>query len=475
MGRRPWVEEQSDERLPTGPRRFVVIGYSRRMQSSQGRTTSGRTFRIQHDFPRAVVVLLLLASFAEVRARMPCSSASDCHYAGCAHYGAEWVVPTVEGRNMGSGESCSSGFCWGDWGDWGNGWCPERICPAGTFSSVSGVCTSGGRGRGGGTECSCTACPAGASSPAGATVCVTCGAGTYWSAAEAAALADVRPFDGGGATACVACGAGTYSALTSASVCTTCPAGTYSLATGATNSTACVPCGAGAYSLAGATACVTCGAGSVLRVTGATIAACVPCGAGTYSLAGATACVTCGAGTYSNVTGATACVTCGAGTYSGLTGATNISTCLPRCPPGFYSQSSGESKFYSDTCEPCPFNFRSPIGSASVANCTCAPGFFGPAGGACTPCPSGTYKKDTGTAAACTPCPTGQWSPTQSVDAADCVERLTKVVTPRSLFMSTSNRTLPGWGNSAYTRCQLLFSWTELNKVLSFIRYNPIV
>jgi hypothetical protein len=72
-----------------------------------------------------------------------------------------------------------------------------------------------------------------------------------------------------------------------------------------------------------------------------------------------------------------------------------------------------------------------------------------------------------------------------SVDAADCVdqfkqevqllaseverlkqqvERLTKVVTPRSSFLTTSNRTMPGWGNSSYTRCQLSFSWTELNK-----------
>jgi archaellum component FlaC len=55
------------------------------------------------------------------------------------------------------------------------------------------------------------------------------------------------------------------------------------------------------------------------------------------------------------------------------------------------------------------------------------------------------------------------------------VERLTKVVTPRSSFMTTGNRTMPGWGSSAYTRCQLPFSWTELNKVPSFIRYYPIV
>ncbi len=58
---------------------------SRTMQSSQGRPTSQRTFRVQLDGPRALVVLLLLASVAEVRSYMPCSSASsDCYYDGCA-------------------------------------------------------------------------------------------------------------------------------------------------------------------------------------------------------------------------------------------------------------------------------------------------------------------------------------------------------------------------------------------------------
>ena len=107
------------------------------------------------------------------------------------------------------------------------------------------------------------------------------------------------------------------------------------------------------------------------------------------------------------------------GTYSALTAATNISACLPRCGPDFYSPYSGQSVIYSETCLSCPRNFGSPSGSSSVGNCTCAPGFLGPSGGPCTPCPSGTYKKDTGSAAACTPCPVaGQWSATRSVDAA---------------------------------------------------------
>ncbi len=122
-----------------------------RMQSSQGRPTSGRTFRVQLDIPRALVVLLLLASVAEVRSYMPCSGHSGCYYNGCAV----------------NGDAC----CWGCLGYEGFSFCidttlqgracPEPPCPAGTFNSVGGNCGSGGLGRGGGTECSCTTCPPG--------------------------------------------------------------------------------------------------------------------------------------------------------------------------------------------------------------------------------------------------------------------------------------------------------------------------
>ena len=54
------------------------------------------------------------------------------------------------------------------------------------------------------------------------------------------------------------------------------------------------------------------------------------------------------------------------------------------------------------------------------------------------------------------------------------VERLKQLVTPRSSFIPTANRTMPAWGNSGYSRCQLPFSWTELNKV-TFIRYYSAV
>ena len=43
-------------------------------------------------------------------------------------------------------------------------------------------------------------------------------------------------------------------------------------------------------------------------------------------------------------------------------------------------------------------------------------------------------------------------------------ERLKQLVTTRSSFIPTGNRTMTAWGNSGYSRCQLPFSWTELNK-----------
>ncbi len=43
-------------------------------------------------------------------------------------------------------------------------------------------------------------------------------------------------------------------------------------------------------------------------------------------------------------------------------------------------------------------------------------------------------------------------------------ERLKELVATRSSFRPTGNRAMPAWGNSSYSRCQLPFSWTELNK-----------
>ena len=54
------------------------------------------------------------------------------------------------------------------------------------------------------------------------------------------------------------------------------------------------------------------------------------------------------------------------------------------------------------------------------------------------------------------------------------VERLKQQLTSCSSFIPTGNLTMP-WGKPGYSHCQYPFSWTELIKVLSFIRYYPIL
>ena len=74
------------------------------------------------------------------------------------------------------------------------------------------------------------------------------------------------------------------------------------------------------------------------------------------------------------------------------------------------------------TCFSCPHNFDAPAGSTSLADCTCAAGYYGPAGGPCEPCPLGTYKDTRGSAAECTACPrSGQWSPQGSDSSSNCI------------------------------------------------------
>ena len=106
----------------------------------------------------------------------------------------------------------------------------------------------------------------------------------------------------------------------------------------------------------------------------------------------------------------------------------------------------------SDSCRPCPPHAFSSPGSP-FANCSCAAGFFGPAGGPCEPCPAGTYKTAAGPAEACTPCPfPGQWSPTRSVDADDCMT--VPEVCPRPPVQN--------FGEQQFKLCQVPWTWEEL-------------
>ena len=129
-----------------------------------------------------------------------------------------------------------------------------------------------------------------------------------------------------------------------------------------------------------------------------------PCAAGNYSR-----------GVGKNGGGDYACQQCPPGKFQTETGA---SVCTD-CPAGKFSETRGASS--QSLCKNCFANFDSPAGSTSLANCTCAAGFFGPSGGPCAPCPTGTYKDISGSAAACTPCPLGQSSPKASAYANNCI------------------------------------------------------
>ena len=191
------------------------------MHSSPGRNASGRTFRIQ------LVVLLLLASFAEVRSHVDCNSDAECtpsNVSGCVcgcYDGGNHTCPTK--ASNGWGGICHAihvdGINYGI--DKGNGsfYCPERPCPSGTFNNVS-TCVQGGIGRGGGTECSCTTCPVDTYSIAvGASANSTCSTCPPNSNSPAGSAALTNCTCNAGSTGpnggpCVACAAGKCKTLT---------------------------------------------------------------------------------------------------------------------------------------------------------------------------------------------------------------------------------------------------------------------
>jgi hypothetical protein len=187
----------------------------------------------------------------------------------------------------------------------------------------------------------------------------------------------------------------------------------------------------------------------------------------------------------------------------------------------YYGYNCGEDTgcsgrcFVPSTCVSCPPNTDSPPGSRNVAACSCNAGwtninvynstttckqcetgkFKSMTKGtvnvlpSCIDCPAGKYAAREG-ATACTTCEQGKYSGSGAdmcitfvaSETSECCtqlgsefERLKQQVMPLSSFMPTDNRTMPAWGDSTYSRCQLPFSWTELIKVLSCIRYYRVV
>ena len=207
---------------------------------------------------------------------------------------------------------------------------------------------------------------------------------------------------------------------------------------------------------AGSSNCISCFDEWTTMGSGSTF--CFPmkdCLPGTYRTTNDGSCILCNSGSFSVVNNSVSCTLCSPGKYSHDKGS---SLCTPRCGPGFYSTNTGESTFFSDTCQTCPRNFDAPAGSTSPTNCTCSTGFFGPADGPCSPCPSGTYKAQVGTAAACTPCPVaGQWSPTQSVSPDDCMLIPTPAVSEACPRVPVEHFDEP-----RFKRCQTPWTWDNL-------------
>lgn len=76
---------------------------------------------------------------------------------------------------------------------------------------------------------------------------------------------------GPGGPSCTVCPAGSYSLAGATTVCTSCPAGTASATVGASSAATCVTCAAGTFAAsAGSAQCTTCAKGSFAPVAGAT-------------------------------------------------------------------------------------------------------------------------------------------------------------------------------------------------------------
>jgi len=187
------------------------------------------------------------------------------------------------------------------------------VCPAGTYSNVSG-----------------------------ASACLSCGMLSMTNTADSIACTCAPGYVTDGislALNCSACQANYYCIGSNASA-VACPNNTYSRAgsfslsacqcpvNASSNGTACV-CADGYYQVPNASAplggwqCSKCLAGYACTGNVAT-----PCAAGWYSSAtGLSVCSNCSAGKYANATNSTACAFCLAGSYTNMTGASECSYC----------------------------------------------------------------------------------------------------------------------------------------------------
>jgi N-acetylneuraminic acid mutarotase len=130
-----------------------------------------------------------------------------------------------------------------------------------------------------------------------------------------------------------------------------------------------------------------------------------------FSTSASDSCASCPVNTYKSKNGSGSCTPCPAGTITIDTGATDLTMC--QCGPGSAATATGRcvcaAGYWGEPrvrCTLCNGNSSSAQNSTLRTGCKCNPGYTGPDGGTCTPCASGFYKSDAGSAN-CTKCPDG--------------------------------------------------------------------
>lgn len=199
---------------------------------------------------------------------------------------------------------------------------------------------------------------------------------------------------------CDQCLPGTFNPRLAQIACSNCTVGTYSLNYAATSNETCASCSATEYSPEGSPVCQSCPPNSVAPAKSSKIQDCM-CTVG-YTGATASLCEKCAPGKFKDISGNYLCQSCPPNSYT-LPGATNLTECFCNagftgaygpfcvgCAIGKYKSGSNSSactacpaNTYADrqgmtVCTSCVATSASPVGSASIWNCTCNAGYKGP-------------------------------------------------------------------------------------------------
>jgi hypothetical protein len=219
--------------------------------------------------------------------------------------------------------------------------------------------------------------------------------------------------DGG---TCTKCGFATYKGSSGSSSCTPCQVNRTTTSTASISSSSCI-C---AYGYGG-TACQACSTGAYKDVLGSSqCSTCIDKNATTVTLASTSSdnctckagyapspwgstipksqnCTICRAGYWSAGYGQSSCQSCQQGRYGSLLGATTLS-CEGICPINHYCPLA------TSLPKSCPINTTSLVGSSSLFQCQCLPGYYSSGtGGPCYKCDIGAYSNG-GNATACLTC-----------------------------------------------------------------------